>query len=72
NLTSPRRSEHPMASSNLDRDALAYHEGHRPGKIQVAATKPMVTQRDLSLAYSPGGATPPSNTTAARCAARSR
>jgi malate dehydrogenase (oxaloacetate-decarboxylating)(NADP+) len=44
--------------SNLDRDALAYHEGHRPGKIQVAPSKPMVTQRDLSLAYSPGVAAP--------------
>jgi malate dehydrogenase (oxaloacetate-decarboxylating)(NADP+) len=47
-----------MASSNLDRDALAYHQGHRPGKIQVAPSKPMVTQRDLSLAYSPGVAAP--------------
>src|SRR6187401_679349 len=47
-----------MASSNLDRDALAYHEGHRPGKIAVTPTKSMVTQRDLSLAYSPGVAAP--------------
>jgi malate dehydrogenase (oxaloacetate-decarboxylating)(NADP+) len=45
-------------SSNLDRDALAYHEGHRPGKIAVTPTKPMVSQRDLSLAYSPGVAVP--------------
>ncbi len=45
-------------STNLDRDALTYHEGHRPGKIQVTPTKPMVTQRDLSLAYSPGVAAP--------------
>ena len=45
-------------STNLDRDALAYHEGHRPGKIQVTPSKPMVTQRDLSLAYTPGAAVP--------------
>ncbi|HEY9130323.1 MAG TPA: NADP-dependent malic enzyme [Dyella sp.] len=34
--------------------ALEYHRLPRPGKIKVTATKPMVTQRDLSLAYSPG------------------
>ncbi len=38
--------------------ALAYHEGTRPGKIEVVATKPLATQRDLSLAYSPGVAEP--------------
>jgi malate dehydrogenase (oxaloacetate-decarboxylating)(NADP+) len=35
-------------------DALAYHEGDRPGKIEVVTTKPLFTQRDLSLAYTPG------------------
>lgn len=35
-------------------DALDYHRQGRPGKIEVVATKPMNTQRDLSLAYSPG------------------
>jgi len=34
--------------------ALEYHRLPRPGKIKVSATKPMVTQRDLALAYSPG------------------
>ncbi|MDR3447195.1 MULTISPECIES: NADP-dependent malic enzyme [unclassified Dyella] len=34
--------------------ALEYHRLPRPGKIKIAATKPMVTQRDLALAYSPG------------------
>ena len=34
--------------------ALEYHRQHPRGKIKVSATKPMVTQRDLSLAYSPG------------------
>ncbi len=35
-------------------DALDYHRMGRPGKIEVVATKPLATQRDLSLAYSPG------------------
>ena len=38
--------------------ALAYHEGERPGKIEVNPTKPYRTQTDLSLAYSPGVAYP--------------
>ncbi len=40
------------------RDALEYHEQGRPGKIEVRATKPLTSQRDLSLAYSPGVAEP--------------
>ena len=39
-------------------DALDYHAKGRPGKIQVVPTKPYSTQRDLSLAYSPGVADP--------------
>ncbi|HSS51351.1 MAG TPA: NADP-dependent malic enzyme, partial [Thermoanaerobaculia bacterium] len=39
-------------------DALAYHSQGRKGKIQVVPTKPTATQRDLSLAYSPGVAIP--------------
>src|SRR6187549_2696204 len=35
-------------------DPLTYHAGGRPGKIEVVATKPLATQRDLSLAYTPG------------------
>src|SRR5262245_5454437 len=35
-------------------DALDYHRMGRPGKIEIAPTKPLATQRDLSLAYSPG------------------
>ena len=43
----------------IDREAaLAYHELGRPGKIEVVPTKPTSTQRDLSLAYSPGVAEP--------------
>lgn len=41
-----------------DREALLYHEHGRPGKIEIIASKPMATQRDLSLAYSPGVAVP--------------
>jgi malate dehydrogenase (oxaloacetate-decarboxylating)(NADP+) len=40
------------------KDALDYHVQGRPGKIQVVATKPLTSQRDLSLAYSPGVAEP--------------
>ena len=39
-------------------DALDYHRNGRPGKLEVVPTKPLVTQRDLSLAYSPGVAEP--------------
>ncbi|GLS42611.1 malic protein NAD-binding protein [Methylobacterium brachythecii] len=41
-----------------EEEALAFHAGDRPGKLEVIATKPMATQRDLSLAYSPGVAVP--------------
>jgi malate dehydrogenase (oxaloacetate-decarboxylating)(NADP+) len=39
-------------------DALDYHFGSRPGKLEVVSTKPCLTQRDLSLAYTPGVADP--------------
>ncbi|MBK8375029.1 NADP-dependent malic enzyme [Sphingorhabdus sp.] len=39
-------------------EALLFHSQGRPGKIEIVATKPMATQRDLSLAYSPGVAIP--------------
>jgi len=39
-------------------EALAFHAGPKPGKIEITPTKPMATQRDLSLAYSPGVAVP--------------
>jgi len=42
----------------LDEDALDYHSSAPPGKIEIATTKPTNTQRDLSLAYSPGVAAP--------------
>lgn len=40
--------------NNKDQDALDYHQFPIPGKLQVNATKPLATQHDLSLAYSPG------------------
>jgi malate dehydrogenase (oxaloacetate-decarboxylating)(NADP+) len=42
----------------LDEDSLEYHRAEPPGKIEIATTKPTNTQRDLSLAYSPGVAAP--------------
>ncbi|MFW6265611.1 MAG: malic enzyme-like NAD(P)-binding protein, partial [Halanaeroarchaeum sp.] len=42
----------------LDEDSLEYHEREPPGKIEISTTKPANTQRDLSLAYSPGVAEP--------------
>jgi malate dehydrogenase (oxaloacetate-decarboxylating)(NADP+) len=45
-------------SSSYRQDALDYHSTGRPGKIAVVPTKPALTQRDLSLAYSPGVAEP--------------
>ena len=41
-------------SDELKRDALAYHAAEPAGKLQILPTKPMATQRDLALAYSPG------------------
>ena len=43
-----------MSNEDFKQAALDYHRMSPPGKIRVAATKPMLTQRDLSLAYSPG------------------
>ena len=44
--------------SITDQEALQFHSRGRPGKLEIVATKPMATQRDLSLAYSPGVAAP--------------
>ena len=41
-----------------EREALLFHSFGRPGKIEIIASKPMATQRDLALAYSPGVAVP--------------
>jgi malate dehydrogenase (oxaloacetate-decarboxylating)(NADP+) len=47
-----------MSKSKIKQEALDYHSQGRPGKIEVIPTKPYSTQRDLSLAYSPGVAEP--------------
>ena len=46
------------SNAQLDREALLFHSEGRPGKIEIIASKPMATQRDLALAYSPGVAAP--------------
>ncbi|HVZ51452.1 MAG TPA: NADP-dependent malic enzyme [Pseudolabrys sp.] len=48
----------PGRPTFTDQEALQFHSVGRPGKLEVVATKPMATQRDLSLAYSPGVAVP--------------
>ena len=45
-------------SNKLDAAALAFHADGRPGKLEISATKPLTSQHDLSLAYSPGVAAP--------------
>ena len=44
--------------ATLDKEALDYHEFPQPGKISIETTKPVATQKDLSLAYTPGVAVP--------------
>src|ERR1700761_5433614 len=48
----------PRRPSFTRDEALAFHAGPKPGKLEITPTKPMATQRDLSLAYSPGVAVP--------------
>ncbi|MCX7888621.1 MAG: NADP-dependent malic enzyme [Rhodobacteraceae bacterium] len=48
----------PPRTRQTPEEALSYHRNPQPGKFEVVATKPMATQRDLSLAYSPGVAVP--------------
>src|SRR2546421_1905017 len=47
-----------MSKNKINQEALDYHSQGRPGKIEVLPTKPYSSQRDLSLAYSPGVAEP--------------
>ncbi|MGL4242462.1 MAG: NADP-dependent malic enzyme, partial [Beijerinckiaceae bacterium] len=44
-------------TQDLKTGALIYHRSPKPGKLEIQATKPLATQRDLALAYSPGVAT---------------
>ena len=55
---SDQKAKPPKRPTFTDREALLFHSQGRPGKLQIIPTKPMATQRDLSLAYSPGVAVP--------------
>jgi len=57
-LVSLSASKDPNMSKTKKQDALDYHSAEKPGKIEVVPTKPYASQRDLSLAYSPGVAEP--------------
>ena len=48
----------PDTKRVTDEEALLLHSSGRPGKLEISPTKPLTTQRDLSLAYSPGVAVP--------------
>jgi malate dehydrogenase (oxaloacetate-decarboxylating)(NADP+) len=48
----------PRRPTITDEEALQFHQRGKPGKLEINPTKPMATQRDLSLAYSPGVAVP--------------
>ncbi|MCO6387343.1 NADP-dependent malic enzyme [Aliihoeflea sp. 40Bstr573] len=54
----PRDKSEPSTPSVSPQEALDFHAQGRPGKLEITPTKPMATQRDLSLAYSPGVAVP--------------
>ena len=57
--TAAKEARHPATQPKFTRqEALQFHAEGRPGKLQIVPTKPMATQRDLSLAYSPGVAVP--------------
>ncbi len=51
-------TKRPKRATITDQEALEFHKRGRPGKIEIISSKPMATQRDLSLAYSPGVAVP--------------
>jgi malate dehydrogenase (oxaloacetate-decarboxylating)(NADP+) len=54
----PSQTPESSAPSVTAEEALEFHARGRPGKLEITPTKPMATQRDLSLAYSPGVAVP--------------
>ena len=54
-MSTEKRTARP---SFTEQEALLFHQRGKPGKIEINPTKPMATQRDLSLAYSPGVAIP--------------
>jgi malate dehydrogenase (oxaloacetate-decarboxylating)(NADP+) len=54
----PQRTLKSEGAQFTRQEALQFHQQGRPGKLEIVPTKPMATQRDLSLAYSPGVAVP--------------
>ena len=56
--TDAKKAPPRAARRNFDQEALEFHSMGRPGKIEITPTKPLTTQHDLSLAYSPGVAAP--------------
>jgi malate dehydrogenase (oxaloacetate-decarboxylating)(NADP+) len=54
-MSTEKRAARP---SFTEQEALLFHQRGKPGKLEINPTKPMATQRDLSLAYSPGVAVP--------------
>ena len=52
------RSSKASQAKFTDQEALQFHAQGKPGKLEITPTKPLATQRDLSLAYSPGVAVP--------------
>ena len=56
-MTTPKSSKAAQARFT-DQEALQFHAQGKPGKLEITPTKPLTTQRDLSLAYSPGVAVP--------------
>ncbi|MBW6527107.1 NADP-dependent malic enzyme [Sphingomonas sp. RHCKR7] len=57
-MTDDRTATETRHDQFSEREALLFHSEGRPGKIEIVASKPMATQRDLALAYSPGVAVP--------------
>lgn len=57
-MTDMKPQDPDAAQKRLYDEALAFHAEGKPGKLEIIPTKPMATQRDLSLAYSPGVAAP--------------
>ncbi|MEK2688578.1 NADP-dependent malic enzyme [Bdellovibrio sp. GT3] len=58
NKNSDKAPETKGTTNNFDQEALIYHSMGKPGKIEVISSKPCVSEKDLSLAYSPGVAAP--------------
>lgn len=58
NTKTDKNEETKTGPSNIDQEALLYHQQGKPGKIEVISSKPCMTEKDLSLAYTPGVAAP--------------